>query len=227
MLADWLQVLGGRWKPLQYFMANTLYKDVIAICGNDGRCFVKNDNALAGFTGSVTVSAVKLATGTATQLTNTAVSLPAGAGAVQWMCLNGGDTSACASPGSIVASAAGCSSTGSDCVVVATVADASGNTVNSNLILLTPPSGLTLPAAQVSFQIGSPAADGSVPITVTSSATALYVHFTTLASGRFSDNSFPLFGATTTTIDFIPFGDLDLGTLQSTLRIEHLQANMP
>ena len=37
------QVLGGRWKPLQYFYKRSIYADVMATCGGDGTCFVKND----------------------------------------------------------------------------------------------------------------------------------------------------------------------------------------
>jgi hypothetical protein len=41
------QVQGGRWKPLQYFYERYLFRDVLVACSSDGRCLVKNDNALA------------------------------------------------------------------------------------------------------------------------------------------------------------------------------------
>ncbi len=81
------QVLGGRWKPLHYFLRNALYADVIATCGTDANCFVKNDGVQA-FTGTVTISAVNLASGKLTTALTKSVSLAAGAGVTQWFCLS-------------------------------------------------------------------------------------------------------------------------------------------
>jgi len=39
------QVIGGRWKPLMYFLKQHLFKDVIIACGNSFLCFVKNDGS--------------------------------------------------------------------------------------------------------------------------------------------------------------------------------------
>ena len=71
----------------------------------------------------------------------------------------------------------------------------------------------------------------------------MYVTLTTLAQGRFSDNTFPLFSATylsdsncatpnlgpavstetiTRVLKFIPWGQLDMSLLQSSLRVEDL-----
>ena len=45
---------------------------------------------------------------------------------------------------------------------------------------------------------------------------------TTAAHGRFSDNFF-IMGATTRTVNFVSFGDLDLAALSKTLRVEHVR----
>ena len=80
---------------------------------------------------------------------------------------------------------------------------------------------MVLPDANVSFSISSaPNPDGSVNITVTTDATAVYVTLTTLANGRFSDNAFLLLPPSVL-IRFIPFGALDLALLTSSLRAEH------
>ena len=41
------QVLGGRWRPLQYFFQHSLYVDVMATCGKGGLCYLKNDASAA------------------------------------------------------------------------------------------------------------------------------------------------------------------------------------
>lgn len=51
---------------------------------------------------------------------------------------------------------------------------------------------------------------GTVPITLLSTHTALYVTLTTLAQGRFSDNA------------FIAWGELDRALLRKSLRVESL-----
>ena len=51
---------------------------------------------------------------------------------------------------------------------------------------------------------------------------ALFVTFTTLAQGRFSDNGFMVTPATAKTIEFIPFAGFSFEELRSSLRMEHL-----
>ena len=36
-------VIGGRWKPLMYFLSQHLFHDVIVACGDAGLCYCKND----------------------------------------------------------------------------------------------------------------------------------------------------------------------------------------
>ena len=67
----------------------------------------------------------------------------------------------------------------------------------------------------------APNDDGSVDIAITSSAVAMYATFTTLAHGRFSDNAILLLPGATT-IQFIPFGPLQMDALRTSLRVEHV-----
>eukprot|EP00463_Aulacantha_scolymantha_P006251 TRINITY_DN783_c1_g1_i1.p1 TRINITY_DN783_c1_g1~~TRINITY_DN783_c1_g1_i1.p1 ORF type:complete len:371 (+),score=60.07 TRINITY_DN783_c1_g1_i1:217-1329(+) len=53
------QVIGGRWKPLQYWYKSSIYADVMATCGQGGQCYVKNDSPFQ-FVGSVDVLIVSL-----------------------------------------------------------------------------------------------------------------------------------------------------------------------
>ena len=41
------QVLGGRWKPIMYFLSQHLFRDVIIACGADNLCYCKNDGILS------------------------------------------------------------------------------------------------------------------------------------------------------------------------------------
>ncbi len=87
-----VQVIGGRWKPLQYFLKSSVYADVMATCGAFGQCYVKNDSPFP-FTGNVTVSptfsmfvsdvqisAVSLTNGASKVLLSLPVQMSAGAG---------------------------------------------------------------------------------------------------------------------------------------------------
>ena len=77
------QVIGGRWKPMQYWYLKSIYTDVMASCGEGGTCFVKNDQP-AEFNGVVTITSYTFATGEATVLANKKVSLAAGPGVTEW-----------------------------------------------------------------------------------------------------------------------------------------------
>jgi len=228
------QVQGGRWKPLQYFYERYLFRDVLVACSSDGRCLVKNDNALAPVAATAAFAAVHLATGLAVPLATVPVALPVGAGAAAWACLDGSnDTAKCPAVAAVLASV-GC--TPASCVVTATVtatpADRRGGLsagpgalLAENLVLCEVPANLTLPAARVTTAVGAPQPDGTVPVTVTSDATALFVHLTSAAQGRFSVNSFPVWGAGSVTVSYIPFGAAtaaDAGVLAASLRVEHL-----
>jgi len=113
-------------------------------------------------------------------------------------------------------------------IVIATVTDTSGSMMmlTRNTVLLTEPYHLQLQPTTVTFTIASsPNPDGSIDITLSKKGpeVALFVTLTTLAAGRFSINAFPFIG--NSIVDtFYPFGDLDIKTLTTSLRVEH--ANM-
>ena len=44
----------SRWKPLMYLLMNSLFTDVVATCGMEGKCYVRNDG-VAMFNGTVVV----------------------------------------------------------------------------------------------------------------------------------------------------------------------------
>jgi hypothetical protein len=73
------------------------------------------------------------------------------------------------------------------------------------------------------FEVGAASPRG-VPISLHTTATALFVTLTTRAAGRFSDNAFLLTPSPNATIvTFLPWGELDEATLRASLRVEHLQ----
>lgn len=80
------QVIGGRWKPLHYWLASTLFTDVIATCGVGGTCYIKNDG-ITPFTGKIEISAVNLLSGNSQIALSKEVKLSAGAGSIEWFCV--------------------------------------------------------------------------------------------------------------------------------------------
>ena len=92
--------------------------------------------------------------------------------------------------------------------------------LSRNLLALTAPGQLILPSATVTASVDN---DGVISLRAT--ATAVYVWLSTLAQGRFAQNGIVLRPGTTT-IEFVPFGTLDLATLKASLRVEHLQQHL-
>ena len=89
------QVVGGRWKPAHHALEMSLFRDVIAACGAEGRCFARNDNVFEGVGATLTTTAVRLADGSPVAvLSSAAVSLPPGGGALQWSCMGNASTAA-------------------------------------------------------------------------------------------------------------------------------------
>lgn len=227
------QVLGGRWKPLHYWFAQHLYRDQITACGSDGRCYFRNDDPINGWTGTINLSFVHLATGAVSPIQVVPVTVPRGAASFAWYCIGTGNITAGCTSLTTVLSAYGCSSNGNDCILIANATSSTGIVSDENWQIFALPGNLTNPSnTQVTFTIGQPNADNSVPITVTSDSVALYVHLITLANGRFSDNAFHLAGNPTYNggnsriITFYPFGDLDYGLLTTTLRLEHFAQSL-
>jgi hypothetical protein len=220
-------VLGGRWKPLHHFFEAHLYTDLFVVCGADARCLVKNDNPLAGFTGTLVLSLLNVSNSAAVPLNRTAVMLGPGAGAAEWLCAGGGGSpwgSTCTGWASLLAPLG---VTPQGAVLMTSIEDAGGATRYASFELLAPPSALlaTAPAApNVTVAVGVPAPDGSsVPITVSASGAALFVGLTTAAHGRFSENFF-IMAAGVRVLSFLPFGQLDMHALATTLRVEHVRS---
>lgn len=203
-------------------MAQSVYTNILATCGKHGQCIVRNDG-LEAFRGDITVTAVPLSItrGTSTVIQTSPVNLPAGPGAVAYFTLAGWSEY----------------SDGRFALSVEATDTARGSIVTKDIVLPVPPTNLTLVNATVEFTIEEPSSGGSVPIRCHSDATALYVTFTTLASGRFSENAFLLHNTSAArphTLFFIPFEGDQEGTekegpasgvmddLRTSLRVEHL-----
>jgi hypothetical protein len=218
------QVLGGRWKPLHYLMAAHLYRDVIAVCGDAGVCYVRNDGALAPFSGSVTLSLARFSTSETLPLKAVPVALPRGAFALQYFCVGSGAPptpagAGCESVASVL-SRTGCAA--GECALVLAVDDGDGAQVDWNFQLLAPPAQLALPPANVTVALGPPRPeDGAVRVDVTADAFALYVFMSTLAQGRFEENFFPMARGDRSTW-FIPFAGFNGTELAATIRVEHV-----
>eukprot|EP00026_Physarum_polycephalum_P002050 Phypoly_transcript_02054.p1 GENE.Phypoly_transcript_02054~~Phypoly_transcript_02054.p1 ORF type:complete len:936 (+),score=107.47 Phypoly_transcript_02054:132-2939(+) len=208
------QVVGGRWKPTQYWMRKSLFTDVLIGCGVQGSlgsylwCYVKNDSPNP-VSGTLTFTGVKYsdASSTDTLFSNSSFTLKSGPDTLEWCKVS--------LPPNF--------NTNATLMLVDFV---SGETVlSSNHFLLAPPfQTIGITNFPLNFTVASqPNSDGSVDIIVSKSSPALglYVTLTTAAQGRFSDNSF-IMTDPSVKIQFVPFGALDLSTLTSTLRIEHL-----
>ena len=221
------QVLGGRWKPMHHQFESHLYRDAVIICGDAASCLLKNDNPLAGFTGSWTTELWKLggSTHASVQLGGGAVDLARGSGAAAWVCADGSGAPPCNAWGQVLA-AHGCASDGSDCVLSATLTDGAGTAVDAHVDLLTTPAQLTLPPTAVEAVV-APAlgADGSATVTLSANATALLVTLTTGEQGVWSENvlALPAGAKRSVTLQRIPgAAPIDAKALAKDLRVEHV-----
>lgn len=224
------QLLGGRWRPLQYFFKQSLYADVMATCGAGGRCYVKNDGA-APFIGSVVVTEIHLGVAAQAGTTTSAavppvaqtlqVSMPAGPGATQYFTM---DASFKMDADHVY-----------DVAVHSAAATAAAATTESaHLSLHMAPKDLHLAPAAITTEVLPPSpTTGKVAVVVSSNATALYVTLTSAANGRFEDNAFWLTAGNPKTIGFVPFagaaakaGEQLAAELKATLRTEHLGGSM-
>ena len=228
------QVVGGRWKAIQHFAASFLLRDVFIGCGvfsGSAGCFARNDDPMHALDAVATVTLVRISgAGSMVTSNTTRVTLPRGAAAVTWWCLGSGDilSSTCEALTPWL-TRNGCDAEGRDCVLFMQLADAAtGVVMSSSWELLGSPGSLALvndPGLR--WEVANAAnADASVNVTVTAaSAPAGFVTLTTLAQGRFSENVFWLKAAgEARTVSFIPFGDLDVDLLTTSLRVEHLAA---
>jgi beta-mannosidase len=206
-------------------LARSIFSDVMSSCGAGGQCYVRNDRPVA-FSGALTVTAVTLATGATTVLYSApALSLPAGPGAATWFTLpSTPDSNTTVLVIDVVDGAALDSWRILPTFASPLARTTAGSLVSSNLVLYAPPVYLSLPAANVAFNVASaPNADGTVDVTVTTDAPALFVTLTTLAQGRFSDNAFLLLPGDPRVIQYIPFvSPTDIDVLTTTVRVEHV-----
>jgi hypothetical protein len=194
---------------------------------------VRSDDAFASspLSGTAALTMLNLATGATSDAGSRSVALPrAGAGASMTLCADAAapDPSTC-TPWVALLPSLGCAANGSDCVLLMELRDgASGAVVAENFALFAPPFLLsTLPRANVTIvSVGPPSGQPmsiTAQIVLHSDAVALFVHLTTGAPGRFSDNSVILRPGNST-IEFLAWGALDIGLLSSTLRVEHVSA---
>ena len=205
---------GGRWKPMHYWFRSHIFADVMAACGFAGRarsnltCYVNNARADRPFSGTLTLTAVDLATGAARAWATLPVSVAAGPAALAWLAPN--------------TALPNVTST----ILVAQLADASGGPAfDEHVVHLTAPVNLVVAKAAIAAAVAAaPNADGSVDIALSTSAVALFVTLTTAAPGRFSDNAFHLLPSAPRTISWVPFapGDAaaDYALLKASLRVE-------
>ena len=207
---------GGRWKPMHYWFLNHMFQDVMSACGFVGRshtfaCYVSNARPSAPFAGSLSLSTVDLLSGTSAPWATFQVAAVVGPGALTWFYPNA--TLPNASTTLLVASL-----TESTLGVAATAFD-------MHVVHLTAPVNLIVARATLSTTVADqPNDDGSVDISVTTDAVALFVTLTTAAPGRFSDNAFLMLPSAPYTIKWIPFmrgnSTMDWELLKSTLRVE-------
>lgn len=182
----------------------------MATCGGSASgptCYINNDSPLP-FSGSVKITAIDFKSGKETELVTKQVSMPAGVGQTEYFTLS-------------------TAVSGNSTMLHAVVTDTSGAVVNNNYIPFTAPKNMALPKANVKLTVAQSAnPDGTVDITVTSDAVAVYVTLTTLAQGRFDTNAFVM-APGTKVVKFIPIvGMFKMDELTSSLRVEHAASYM-
>ncbi len=92
------------------------------------------------------------------------MTLPRGAGAISWVCLDGG-TAPCNAP-PVVLAANGCAANGTDCIALLSLEDAKGTTVDYSTVIFNIPASLALPVVDVEWEYAQPQPDGSVPLVI-------------------------------------------------------------
>lgn len=167
------QVIGGRWKPLQYWYAKSIYADVMATCGKGGQCYIRND-APKPFQGTLTLRSTAFSDGKVSVLLKQPVSLAAGAGVLQWF------------HSDEVAKL-----NGSTHILESLITAGDGSVASLNTIPFATPEKMALPRSNVAVKAVAKE-NGDMVAHVSTDAVAMYVTLTTLAHGRFEDNSFLL-----------------------------------
>lgn len=212
-------MLGGRWKPLHYFLKNSAYADVTASCGaaqtttNDAGnittgamlCYLRNDLAQP-FNGHVVVRVINFVSGEVLNTTAGSAALAGGGGTTAFFCplgsfrLENSQPSGCSTFIEFF-NATNCGSTGGEhCVLEVGVYAVDGTTMAHSTMPLGNPEYMHLPKAKLSLQVLTDPSDGTLTVQVSSSATALYVWLSTAAQGRFSDNAFTVLAGDAVTV---------------------------
>jgi hypothetical protein len=201
---------------MHYLFRSHLFLDVMSACGYMGRstkfeCFVSNERSGAPFTGTLTLTTVDLLTGATATWASLPVAAGPGPGALAWVAPNATLPNATTT------------------LLVASLVETSSSSVfDEHIVHITAPMNLVVDTtANVSALVApAPNPDGSVNITVTADAVALFVTLTCAAPGRFSDNAFLLLPAAPNQLQWLPFvadgnSTADRDLLASTLRVEH------
>jgi hypothetical protein len=147
------QVLGGRWKPLHHVMEQHLYRDVVAICGADALCFVRNSNPLQSVFGKVRAVLLDLHSQEETEISSAVFALASGP-AIFRFCL--GEPRAqtnCPSYSSIVHAH---QSTAASSIVILRLNVTSSAFLTfseENIVFMVPPANMTIPASSVTFNV--------------------------------------------------------------------------
>jgi len=174
---------------------------------------IKNDG-ISPFNGKVVISVTRFSDAKVTLVNTVDVSLASGAGVIRWFCTKQAGK-LCDSWNSIL-NFAGCKTAG-DCIVTTSIQDSNGNTIADNFVPLTSPVRMKLPVPTVSFSV-----DAQGVVTLKSDKFLAFVTLTTRAQGRFSENAFLMYPGTKQ-VQFNWFGNADVPTLRSSLRVEHAQ----
>ena len=208
------QVIGGRWKPLHYLLGREIFTDVSSTCGLK-TCYVRNDRAGESFSGTIEITSIDIATGTATTVLTANVAVKKGPSQLEWF--------------DLPKEFQGKSSSNVFSVLVKDSANAA--VVATNTLIRDIPKNLQgLPKSSgLTVAVGVGKEKGTYEVTVSSKVpVSLFVSLTTLAQGRFEDNSFALIceksnSGCVRVVEFYSFVESDqMDVLKSSLRVEDL-----
>jgi len=156
------QVIGGRWKPLQHWFAQSIFTDVTATCDGAGLCYVRNDG-ISRFEGTLVLAAHSFADGSESTLLTKPLAMPSisSGGNLEWF--------ECAAVKAL---------DGKTHVLTATITEtATRAEISKNIIALAIPGEMKLSKANLKVQArqGTNAA-GNFVASVTGDALAMYAH---------------------------------------------------
>jgi beta-mannosidase len=202
------QVVGGRWKPLMYLLRRRLFRDSIVACGQNGRCFSRNDS-MNSTNVRVIFAAWKLRTNRPLR-------------ALGWNHSHGPGRSThfFSLPDDFANDA--------DVILIQTTGHQPAQySVDTEAFLWKVPRELAKLAMPVTFSIilQTSAANESVHLVLRSDSLALYVFLSTAVDGHFSENAFHLRPNIPMMITFTktPSDDsIDMALFRKTLRLNHL-----